>query len=78
MKLLEAVEWKEYPAGGENIPINVLEAFTVATSKGIKEIELTEGELLSFIKCFSAQLPAEAHIANGDFYFWGARITRIF
>ena len=77
MKLLEATGWKSFPAGGEDFPSNFMSAWTTLASRGVKELELTEKQMNTFLVCFTTQITAETDIKSGDFYFWGIHITKI-
>lgn len=77
MKLLEATKWKEWPMGGVKSQVNLQMAFETIILRGVKEIELTDEEYLSFVISYSQQIPAEAHVVDWDFYFWGVHITKI-
>lgn len=80
MKLLEAMKGKSMPVGEGEVPVNWDWIFPViAIENGVKELELTDGELAAFLHFCSHRLPIDVHrvMDINDFYYLGVHIKRI-
>ena len=77
MRLLEVVKWTTWPEGGASIPSNFSIPWHKAVAQGTKEIELDSEEMLGFLKLFLPQIPADIHVVDDNFSFWGVKIKRL-